>query len=142
MNLSEVVVQVFVSDSPLVSLSEPSLQQRCHTMNARHKLPRRLRATSQHGYAMLVAFLVQATVPLPTIGVYHATKRDALALAGIQTLGRGVLDPTHLDSAHMLARFLVRRNQCLALRLATADALFKTIQVRFADVDSSAQRIL
>ena len=91
---------------------------------------------------MPVAMFLEPVVTEQSVGVQDTARRDCALDEGLETVGRGVGDPAHPDTADSRTDLLGRDgNQGFLLGLPTPDALLGCTEVGFVDFDRTRESV-
>ena len=136
----EVALEMHFTHLPLVSRSQPALQQRGNQVNMREFLGCQPRVSRRVGDPVAVAGFLQAPVTPPAVGMDQTAWLHTVAHKTHQTRARCVGDMAQTDPPHSAAfQFHRNHNQGFAHKLSPANVLLLAAQVSLVDLDTSAQ---
>ena len=136
----EVALQMHFTHLPLVSRSQPALQQRGNQVNMREFLGCQPRVSRRVGDPVAVAGFLQAPVTPPAVAMDQTAWLHTVAHKTHQTRARCVADMAQTDPPHSAAfQFHRNHNQGFAHKLSPANMLLLAAQVSLVDLDTSAQ---
>src|SRR3989475_2807180 len=140
--LLQVVIEVLVTDRPLMGPDQPPFEQRYHKVNPGHQFGRRFLLAAKESNRMSVALLVQRLVSEPPVRVDHAAGFHRVLDEGNQTLGRGIGNRPQTNASDTPPLFLSRHhNQGFLFGLPTAHTFLQSAQVGFIYLHAAGQPI-
>ena len=99
--LIEIIIQVFVTYSPLIGVQQPSIQRRSDPLAARQQILPHVGALARE--LVHVILPVKADVSLPPIGPDYAAGFDRLGDHRLEALGRSIPYSTKPNPANSIA---------------------------------------
>jgi len=128
----EVVIEMLVTDSPLMSTQKPTFEQRSYTMRPWQRHVSGIFTAGEQNHIPCVAVLLDAVVTGPTVGADNGARFDRIADERRQTGGRHVQHAAKPHSPESLWRMDLDSDSddCLLVRFTPTNAGFVAADIR------------